>query len=121
MSSADLSELKCVFEEKCELLHGAKEDDGNWHLCIEAQGSGVSGRTPTDDIEQLISVISDLNNKQSELLTNTEKLDFNIGWQSNKKRPEGSFTIANGLLEKVTKIGATLTVTIYPSCENDNQ
>jgi hypothetical protein len=121
-SPNDLSQLAVVLGEKCELLSGKREDDGLWHICIEAEESGIIGsekHTPTTDISELLDAFQSLNGNLKRLLTTSITFDFNIGWQSSERRPEGAFTIPSDLLHRISDLGATLTVTVYPSSEND--
>jgi hypothetical protein len=122
ISNKDLSDLANILEKKCYVLHSEKKKDGFWHICVEAKGSGMIGtknHKPNKDIESLLKIIEGLDDKRKKILKKSDKFDFNIGWQSSDKRPEGSFSFESKLLHRITNCGATVTVTIYPSNEND--
>ncbi len=122
VSDKDLENLIPILEEKCNLLHAQRNQDGFWHLTIEAKGSGIVGHethNPTRDLHELLAIIERLSKKTKKLLSRAKIFDFNIGLQSSKEYPEGTFKLANKLLNTISKLGATLTVTIYPTDEND--
>lgn len=122
VSNKDLSDLVNLFKKKCELLHSKKEQNGLWYMCIEAKGSGMTGsinHNPTNDLIKLLKIVEDLPKKTISLLKKSKKFDFNIGWQSSKERPEGSCNLPNQILQRIAKIGATITFTVYPSNENE--
>lgn len=121
-SSDDLSHLVDILNEKCDLLYGQKEEDGHWFIRVEASNSGCVGSDehhPNRDIDQLLQVIEGLSTETKALLQRANQFDFDIGWQAGEKRPEGRFTLANELLRRISDIGATVSVTIYPS-ESDS-
>ncbi len=74
---------------------------------------------PTRDLGELLDVLESLDDGLKRLLAKSGTFDFNIGWQSSTHRPEGAFTIPSDLLHRISILGATLTVTVYPSSEND--
>ncbi|MGD9126063.1 MAG: hypothetical protein PVH19_01685, partial [Planctomycetia bacterium] len=119
VSSDDLGPLAEIFDKKCALLHGQKEDDGLWYLTVESEDSG-SGCGQEDsaqlqrDLNDLLNVIEGLENSLRSLLARADRFDFNIGWEAGTQRPEGVLTIPSDLLRRITDSGATLTVTIYP-------
>lgn len=122
VSSDDLSPLLPILEEKCDLLHEQRKDDGLWYICVEAEGSGIIGKhnhQPGRDINALLDVIHGLDEDLKNKLLKAQTFDFNIGWQSSEHRPEGTLRIPNGLLRRISNTGATLTLTVYPSDQND--
>ncbi len=122
VSPDNLSHLAEVLNEKCELLHSNKGEDGLWYISVNAYGSGIVGsdeHDPRRDVSELLKVIDELNEDTKIFLQGAIEFDFNIGWQSGEKRPEGAFSLPNELLRRIADTGATLTVTVYPSEEND--
>ena len=122
VSPFNLGDLVNVLNERCDLLHGEKEEDGLWHICVEAHGSGITGspeHSPDRDIEELLKVLETLKDETIAQLKKSEKLDFNVGWYSSEKHHGSKFTVTNALLGRIANIGATLTVTIYPCEENE--
>lgn len=122
VSSDDLNHLVESIRDKCELLQAETNDDGSWYIRLEANDSGIidgKGHNPIRDIKVLLNLIESLDEIQKKFLARAKTFDFNIGWQASKDRPEGSFCIPNDLLQRMSNIGATLSVTVYPSNEND--
>jgi len=120
-SSENLTDLATVLEPQCELLDAHRAEDGCWCICLEATESGVISEghhNPTTDITKLLEVFESLEDEAKRLL-NASQVEFNIGWQSSEHRPEGTFAIPGNLLRRISDLGATLAVTIYPSSEND--
>ena len=114
------SHLLAVLNEKCELIHCQKGEDSLWHISANACNSGIVGsdeHNPTRDVSELLQVIEELNKETKVFLQEAAEFDFNIGWQSSDKHPEGAFSLPNALLRRIATTGATLTVTIYPSEE----
>jgi len=121
VSPNDLGQLANFLDERCALLRGEREDDGLWHIRIEAEESGETCRedhTTTSSLSELLDVFENLDDNMKRLLATSSKFDFDIGWQASEHRPEGTFTIPNDLLHRISNLGATLTVTVYPSSEN---
>ena len=83
---------------------------GVWHF-------GSQEHNPESDFQKLIALLTEAKSQFHNEFQWLDKIDFNIGWQSSKERPEGTFTIPNDLLVEVAKLGATISVTIYPSDE----
>lgn len=120
-SLEDLSPLIKVLKRKCDLLHGEKDEEGLWRVSIEARNSGFvgsEGHDPEADISEILKVIESLRDEIQKLLLGAKKFEFNIGWQSSEERPVGVLSLSKELLGRVSDIGATMTVTIYPSNEN---
>jgi len=94
-------------------------------MIINANDSGIIGtpeHDPERDIDNLLSVLEQLSDAKDHPLQQVDTFNFNIGWQSSSKRPEGSFTLTDNrnLLRRIAKFNASLAVTIYPSEENDD-
>jgi len=109
-------------KRRCDLLHGEKDEEGLWRVSIEIRNSGFVGserHDPKADISEILEVIESLGDETQKLLLGAKKFEFNIGWQSSEERPVGLFSKPKELLGRVAGIGATMTVTIYPSNEND--
>ncbi len=122
VSSDDLSHLVKVLSDKSVLLHSEKNDDGLWYIRVEANDSGLVGgkeHHPSKDMNKLLNIIDRLDEATKNILIRAQTFDFNIGWQASKNRPEGTFCLPNDLLKRISRIGATLSVTIYSSDEND--
>ncbi len=121
-SLEDLRPLLKILKRKCDVLHGEKDKEGLWRVTVEARNSGFVGsedHDPKKDISEILEVIESLKDEMQKLLLGAKKLDFDIGWQSSEERPVGAFSLPKELLGRVVGIGATMTVTIYPSNEND--
>ena len=119
-SSENLENLKIFLEGKSHVLFGDIIENGRWHIRIEAEESGMfrsQEHYPGSDFQKLITLLIEAKSRFSNEFQLLDKIDFNIGWQSSKERPEGTFTIAHDLLVEVVKLGATISVTIYPSDE----
>ncbi len=119
-SNENLENLKVFLEDNSHLLYGDIVENGRWHIRIEAEGSGIVGsqdHNPASDFQKLIALLTEAKSRFDREFQCLDKFDFNVGWQSSKERPEGTFTIPNDLLVEVAKLGATVSVTIYPSDE----
>ena len=111
-----------LFEDQCEPMFSDKRQDGLWHSSINARDSGVLGdpkHSPDHDIDCLLSVIEKSNAEIKAFLRDAQEFEFNVGWQAAEQRPEGAFSLSNELVQRLAALGATFTVTVYPSCEND--
>ena len=121
-SCCSLDRLKEFLDERACLLFGEQLEDGSWILRFEAEGSGIIGfndHTPNADFAKLTALLKEAKQLFPDEFSGFDKFDFNIGWQSSKCRPEGSFTVENDLISAVAGLGATISVTIYPSEEED--
>ncbi len=73
------------------------------------------------DCDKMLTVLEQLGERLIKVLQSTTTFDFNIGWQSSEDRPEGWIHLPNKLLKRIADIGATVTMTVYPSNENDSK
>lgn len=117
-TAEDLSPLVPVFEETCIVLHAEAMQDGRWMIRVEADRLGESEEAianPERDIELLLEVLRNFDTESKKMLRHAALFDFNIGWESGKELPPSSFRLSTELLGKISEIGATLTITIYPT------
>ena len=113
-----------LFSAKCNLAHHVQGGDGRWHSSVDACDSGIMGDAthgPVRDIDGLLCAIENSTDAIKRFLRHADVFDFNVGWQAAEKRPEGAFGLPNGLLRRIAGLGATITVTVYPSCEDDSE
>ena len=118
-SKSDLSELSDYLEPLADILYSGQGENGEWHICLEAEGSGEHGNHPVQDIAKLIEVLKEARTQFTEVFAAFTRFDFNVGWQSSKTRPKGAFTLPVDQLKDMVELGATLTVSIYPPDEDD--
>lgn len=118
-SESDLSKLAVYFEPLVDVLFCGQGENAGWHICLEAEGSGERGNHPVQDIAKLIEILKEARTQFAEVFASFTRFDFNVGWQSSKTRPKGEFTLPVDQLKDMVDLGAHLTVTIYPSDEND--
>jgi hypothetical protein len=121
-SKQDLSVLAAYFDQKAHLLY-AEPQNGIWHVSVEARGSGIADdpkSRPQRDIAALLKLLESLPPKRRTMLRTCLTFDFNVGWQSSDRRPEGHFSLPPAMLSRIAHLGATFTVTIYPSSENES-
>ena len=117
-SNENLENLKVFLEDNSYLLYGDMVENGRWHIRIEAEGSGIidsQQHNLESDFQKLIALLTEAKSRFYNEFQYLDKIDFNVGWQSSKKRSEATFTIPNNLLIEVAKLGASISVTIYPS------
>ena len=116
-STENLSALVPLFEANCVVLHAEEIQDGRWMIRVEVERTGESEEaiaTPERDIERLLAVLNKFDAESKGILLHADLFDFNIGWESGKELPPSSFRLSTELLGKISEIGATLTITIYP-------
>ena len=121
-SSEDLTALIDFLDGRTNLLYGDKVENGKWHISLEAIDSCIADdplRSPNIHINELIEVLREGKLRFPKEFKSVSKFDFNVGWQSAAERPEGAFTLESELLFAISELGASLTVTIYPSNDND--
>jgi hypothetical protein len=119
ISAADLTPLATSIGKEAHAGYCGKHG-GKWHTTIFSHGSGVFGkRKPCDDVAPLLRVCGSLRGSAKTLWANCTSRELNIGWQSSAVRREGAFDLDPSLLSDMAKLGVTLAVTNYPSCEED--
>ena len=122
LSDHDTASLATHLDKKCELLYCRQDENETWHLCVEAEGSGMyddSDSSPERDIDLLLSVLDALEGPHRDLLSTCRSVDFNIGWIAPERRPQREFSLSAGLLQRIAAFNASLTVTVYPSSDLD--
>lgn len=120
-TSADASSLVAALARSCALLYGEVYEDGRWHIAAEAHGAADldrPGRSPEAHVRALLDALEALPPGEFRLVGGAEVVEFNIGWQAAADRPEGAFTLAPQTLARISALGATLAVTVYPSSED---
>lgn len=123
-SEQDLSAVEAILDAQADLLYAQRLHNGLWHLSAEARGSGIRGdpaSSPERDLAALLTLLESMSEEHQTLLRACRKFDFDIGWDTSEHRPEGHFTLASSVLSRIAAIGASLSVTIYPSSENDDE
>jgi hypothetical protein len=121
-TSADACSLVARLARSCDLLYGELYEDERWHMAAEARcASDISrtDRSPEIHVRRLLDALEALPPEELRLVRGAEVVEFNIGWQAAADRPEGVFALAPPTLARISALGASLVVTVYPSSEDD--
>ncbi len=119
-SLGDLGRLKEFLRTRANLLYGERDEDGLWMIRIEAdwpEEIGVGKHGAEQDIEELCELLKTAKTLFPGEFEALSRFDFNIGWQASDRRPEGAFTVNNRLVAEIAGMGASISVTVYPSDE----
>lgn len=122
-SEQDLSAVEAILDAQADLLYAQRLHNGLWHVSAEARGSGIRGDPASSlerDLTALLMLLESMSDEHQALLRTCKKFEFDIGWDTSEHRPEGHFTLMPSILSRIAAIGASLSVTIYPSSENDD-
>ena len=118
-SASTLSLLGEELEPDCDVLHCARDKDGNWHACVEcSHGEIAANRNAALDIPAILNVVAKLSPDAKQQYDNCFLREFNVGfecwdsWGYNHKLP-------HDVLRSIVDAGCTLSVTLYPMRNKD--
>ena len=116
VSRDDLTALAIYLQDqKWSALHAGWHSDGTWLGVFEAPhgNQGTPGRT----ISEMLEVLSALPEPLRKDWRSCSKRDFNIGYETGTDRRLEQ-TLSNDLLKRIAALGASISITIYPSHES---
>jgi hypothetical protein len=111
-AAVDLRSLATTFESQGIIpLHIAPIKDDGWRAIFETSKSYPD---PESNIAVILSVIEQLEPPELSIWQTLTLCEFNIGYDSGSEPWAFNQTLSHELLQRITKVGASLRFTLYP-------
>jgi hypothetical protein len=112
-----LDELVAAFGDDVCVLHcgeGVKRPGRRASLHDAVLELNLENRPLTETLRRFCTLIESLPAPAAALWKKVRRREFNIGFDSGTKRPAFNTAIAAALVARIAKLGASISVTIYP-------
>jgi hypothetical protein len=111
-AAVDLSSLAATFKSQGVVpLHLAPGEDDTWRAIFETSKSYPD---PESNIAAILSVIEHLEQPELNIWQALTLCEFNIGYDSGDEPWAFNQGLSRELLQRITKVGASLRFTLYP-------
>jgi hypothetical protein len=112
VATVDLSPLAAAFESQGVFpLHVTQGEDGRWSAILETNGQYED---PESNIAAMLSVIEQFDEPERNVWQGLTVREFNIGYDCRSEPWAFNQGLSNTILQRITKVGASLRVTLYP-------
>jgi hypothetical protein len=113
ISSDELTALATVFEARGLFpLHVSRRDDGLWYASFETQDQHTEAEP---NIAALVAVVESLAEPHRSMWSGCTRREFNIGYDCGSEPWGFTQALSSGLLGRVSAVGASLRITLYPA------
>ena len=113
-STKDISPIVQEFSDRLSVMRNEQKEG----LYIASFETGYVEENKI--IEEYVSLIESLSPEAREIWNNCTKREFDFGYVSGNKTNDFHSKISKKSIKSLTKVGGSVTVTIYPPYENDN-
>jgi hypothetical protein len=111
-AAVDLRSLTATFESQGIFpLHVAPVEDDSWRAILETNKPYPD---PESNIAAMLSVIEQLEQPELNIWQALTLCEFNIGYDSGSEPWAFNQSLSLELLQRITKVGASLRFTLYP-------
>ncbi len=117
-SPAALTALSAEFDHSCCVLYEQQDDDGNWHLSVES--NATENVAAADDIQKMLSVLAALSPAAKQQWDSCTQRDINIGFDCGDTWAY-PHSLPHDALRMIVDAGCTLSLTLYPIRDEDEE
>jgi len=110
-SAEPLSALSAEFDQSCCVLYEQQDDAGAWHLSIESDET--ENVAATDDIQKMLSVLSNLSPAAKQQWDSCNQRDMNIGFDCGDTWAY-PHSLPHHVVRMIVDAGCSLSLTLYP-------
>lgn len=111
-SSTDLAPLAAEMDPQTSVLHSGPARDG-YLMRIEIDSDPADQSGADERIHELCRVIEGLSPAGRQLWRSAERREFDVGYDATVEHVAARFALRTDTLERLTRLGATLAVTVY--------